>query len=251
MFYRCIEKKRVFAGQILILVWWHTLMISSQPPTASDCPKTLIKRTVACKASTYLSRWKYEHCTLPVCAASTLRSGHASSRRRSQASCSAPAQTPTNRHIQIKATTHQQQQKSTDLLHTWGRGNILKRIYFTLSRIVHCLYRQHELPPTWWIKKGTQKATVVFSILHVYNWTNNTLWMYNSWSLCSLSWHNCAPQMQQPSFARKTDFYDHPLPTVFFFLLEEVNSFTLGNSDLWHNVTGLKTKTVYYIERRK
>jgi len=128
----------------------------------SICPKTFFQRSVTCEGSTYLSRWKYEHRTLPVCVASTLRSGHASSRRKSQASCSAPAQTPTNRHIQIKATTQQQQQqqqlKSTDLLRTWGRGNILKLIYFTLSRIVHCLYRQHELQPTRWIKKGNAKS---------------------------------------------------------------------------------------------
>jgi hypothetical protein len=33
-------------------------------------------------------------------------------------------------------------------------------------------------------------------------------------------------------FVPKTEFYDLPMSTVFCFLLEEGNSFTLGNSDL-------------------
>jgi hypothetical protein len=147
----------------------HTCEIISATRNVSTAPKHSFNGQLQVKASTYLSRWKYEHCTLPVCAASTLRSGRANSRRRSQASCSAPAQTPTNRHIQIKATTQQQQQQQQQKIN-WFTTYIRTRQYIETNLFHTFRNCPLSISTAWWIKKGTQKATVLFSILHVYNW---------------------------------------------------------------------------------
>jgi hypothetical protein len=135
-----------------------------------------------------------------VYAASTPRSTRASNTRKSQASCSVPAQIPRNTHPNSSQST----KKSTDLLSTWGWGNIFQRIYFTLSRIVHCVCIDNRDRGLNDDSKETRKTILSASCLSPTA-RSNMFWMCNSWLVRCFPWA-CAPQTEHSVLCVKLSF---------------------------------------------